>query len=371
MIKLLIVDDSPLIRRLLTDVFTQHGGFEVETARNGEEALEKLRTFEPDVITLDITMPGMSGLECLDRIMVERPCPVVMVSSLTTEGAQETLQALALGAVGFVPKPRGAVSIALEEAADELIATVAAASRVTIPRTLRLVERIRRLRETRAGASLSPRPIARRPIARRPIARRPLQPIQPTGRERLVLVGCSTGGPPALDEVLGGLAGNFGAPIVIRAAHAGEFHRTSAQRLDRVCAVDVSEITRPTLLEPGHAYIGRGDADILITRRQGSLAAMPAPRSAEHHWHPSVDRLVDSALHIVAAESLVGVLMTGMGSDGAATMAEMWAQGGRTIAEAEETAVVWGMPGALVAAGGAEFVEPLEKIGGRLAALFR
>ena len=370
MIRLLIVDDSPLIRRLLTAVFTQHGGFEVETARSGEDALAKLKIFAPDVVTLDITMPGMSGLECLDRIMIERPCPVVMVSSLTTEGARETLEALALGAVAFVPKPRGAVSIELEAASEELVATVLAAARVTISRTARLVDRIRRLRETRANVRPAARPSERPRPYRQPSESAPSESA-PSGAARLVLIGCSTGGPPALDAVLGGLSASFAAPIVIAQHMPANFTGPLAQRLDRLCAIDVSEVTRPTIIEPGHAYVGRGDADILITRRQGALAAMPAPSSANHHWHPSVDRLVDSALRIVPPESLVGVLMTGMGSDGADAMAQMRARGGRTIAESEETALIWGMPGALIAAGGAEFVEPLEKISSRLAGFFQ
>lgn len=362
MIKLLIVDDSPLMRRLLTDIFSHDQEFTVEVARNGEEALDRVLAFMPDVVTLDINMPGMDGLTCLDRIMLERPCPVVMLSALTTAGAEETLEAIALGAVDFFPKPRGAVSIELEAAAQRLIETVRNAARVSIPRTTRLQERIRlraRRRTARGGRTAPTREAA----AATPRTR------STTHGQQLVLVGCSTGGPPALDLVLGDLPASFPAPIVIAQHMPASFTGPLARRLDKLCSISVSELTAPTLVEPGHAYIGRGDADVLISRRKGMLAALPAPNSRDHHWHPSVDRLVESALRHVAPAGLIGVLLTGMGSDGASAMAEMRSAGGHTIAEAEETAVVWGMPGTLVAAGGAEFVEPLERISTILATL--
>jgi two-component system chemotaxis response regulator CheB len=141
-----------------------------------------------------------------------------------------------------------------------------------------------------------------------------------------------------------------------------------ARRLDRLCAIGVEEVARPTPLRPGVAYIGRGDADVLVSRRRGSLVALPAPSSPEHHWHPSVDRLVLSAMEVLDPAALVGVLLTGMGADGAQAMAALKAGGGRTIAEAEESAVVWGMPGALVKAGGASEVLPIAAIAEALAA---
>lgn len=362
MIKLLIVDDSPLMRRLLIDIFSRDREFTVEIARDGEEAIDRLATFLPDVITLDINMPGMDGLACLDRIMLERPCPVVMLSAFTTAGAEATLEAMALGAVDFFPKPQGAVSIELEAGAERLIETVRNAARVSIPRTTRLRERVRlraRRYPRRSDAIAADLRSVGAGVRKSPKA---------TGRQ-LVLIGCSTGGPPALDGVLGDLRASFPAPIIIAQHMPASFTGPLARRLDKLCAIAVSEITGPTGIEPGHAYIGRGDCDVLISRRKGVLAAMPVPNSPDHHWHPSVDRLVESALRHVAAADLVGVLLTGMGSDGALAMSEMRTAGGRTIAEAEETAVVWGMPGALVRAGGAEFVEPLERISSILATL--
>jgi len=359
-IKLLVIDDSPLMRRLLVDIFTEAGDFEVEVARSGAEALARLAEIAPDVITLDIHMPGMDGLTCLDRIMVERPCPVVMVSSLTAEGADETLEAIALGAVDFIAKPRGALTLEIDEVIPVLVEKVRTAAGARISRATRLRERVR------ARAAGAPR--ARPPVRQAPAARRPrVAPLSPEG---LVLVGCSTGGPPALDVLLGELPADFPWPIVVAQHMPASFTGSLARRLDKLCNLTVSEVARTTPLEAGNIYIGRGDADLMITRRGGVLSALPAPSSPDHIWHPSVDRLVASAMKFIAPESLIGVLMTGMGADGASAMTELKAQGGITIAESADTAVVWGMPGALVAADGASIIAPLDRLAAELTALF-
>lgn len=362
MIKLLIVDDSPLMRRLLVEIFTAAGDFIVEVARDGAEALDKLQPFAPDVVTLDIHMPGMDGLACLDQIMVRRPCPVVMLSALTADGADETLDAMALGAVDFVAKPKGAVSLEIDALAPALVETVRSAAAARISRTTRLRERVRA-----RVAGLVPAPAHReeRPL----LPAQALMPVAVPGQTGLVLVGCSTGGPPALDALLGELPADFPWPIVIAQHMPATFTGSLARRLDKICALAVSEVDRAVPLEPGHAYIGRGDADLLLSRRKGAVIAMAAPSSHEHYWHPSVERLVDSAMRLVAPERLIGVLMTGMGTDGASAMTSLKENGGRTIAESAETAVVWGMPGALVANGGASVVRPLDQIAGELMAL--
>jgi two-component system chemotaxis response regulator CheB len=355
-IRLLIVDDSPLMRRLLTSIFGPDEGFEVAVARDGAEAIAALRDFRPAVVTLDIHMPGMDGLTCLDRIMLERPCPVVMLSSLTTEGAEETLEALALGAIDFIPKPTGALSLEIEDMAGLLVEKVRSAAQAHVSRTTRLAERVR----LRSGPVLAKAGAIEQAGWSLPEA---------AAREtELVLVGSSTGGPAALDEVLGGIPETFPCPIVIAQHMPASFTGALARRLDRMCAIDVVEVAHPTPLRPGCAYIGRGDADVLVVRRRGALVAMPAPSSPDYHWHPSVDRLVASAMQLVSSERLFGVLLTGMGADGAATMARLRAGGGRTIAESADSAVIWGMPGALVRAGGADFVLPLPDIAGTLVA---
>ncbi|KLK90494.1 chemotaxis protein CheY [Microvirga vignae] len=359
MIRLLIVDDSPLMRRLLGGVFTAEGDFEIAFARNGVEALEQLSAFSPDVITLDVNMPEMDGLACLDRIMLERPCPVVMVSSLTDAGASVTLEALGLGAVDFITKPDRAISLEMETLAPQLVEKVRAASRARLPGSLRLAERVR----LRSGLGYqAPAAAPRRPVIASPVRRR----IKDLPAHGVVLIGTSTGGPPALDALLSRLPPDFPWPIVVAQHMPGSFTGPLARRLDKLCALTVTETIHPMPLEPGNVYIGKGDADIILGVRPDGPVVMAAPSLPEHRWHPSVDRMVDSAMQHFAPGSLIGVLMTGMGSDGAETMARLRAQGGRTIAEAEESAVVWGMPGELVRRGGAEIVVPLEQIADRV-----
>ena len=353
MIKVLVVDDSALARKLFGGLLANERDFEVAFARNGVEALEQLEAFRPDVVTLDVNMPGMNGLACLDRIMVERPCPVVMVSSLTADGAEATLEALRLGAVDFVPKPEGAVSLRMADFAPKLVLKVRAAATARLRSSRRLQERVRH----RIGGAGQLRPALAAPT--RASSRSAMD-------GSLVVVGTSTGGPPALEAVLASLPADFPWPIVVAQHMPATFTGPLARRLDTLCAIDVVEVARAVALQPGCAYIGRGDADVVIARRAAGLVAMAAPSHADYPWHPSTDRLVRSAMDHVPAERLVGVLMTGMGNDGAAAMTELNAKGGRTIAESEARAVIWGMPGELVKAGGADWVLPLSKIADRL-----
>jgi two-component system chemotaxis response regulator CheB len=188
--------------------------------------------------------------------------------------------------------------------------------------------------------------------------------------ERLVLVGTSTGGPPALDALLAPLPADFPAPILVAQHMPATFTGALAKRLDRLTALEVVEIAEPTPLEAGRVYVARGDADVIVTRRRGRLFALGAPPNPTYHWRPSVNRMVDSAMDQAPAAGLVGVLMTGMGSDGAAAMTRLRQAGGTTLAESEATAVVWGMPGELVRAGGASEVVDLHDLAAHLAALF-
>jgi two-component system chemotaxis response regulator CheB len=354
-IRILIVDDSALVRKLFGRVLSNEADFEVAFARNGLEALAQLEEFKPDVITLDVQMPQMNGLECLDRIMVQRPCPVVMVSSVTAEGAAATLDALRLGAVDFISKPAGAVSLRIDEFAPILKEKIRAASTARLPASRRLKERV----QLKTAASTAARP-------RKPSLEPADESVETARGEGFVLVGTSTGGPPALEALLVPLPATFPWPILIAQHMPAGFTGPLARRLDGICSLNVIEVTQPLAMQAGCAYIGRGDADIVISKRAAGLVVMAVPSKAEYLWHPSTDRLVRSALEHVPASQLIGVLMTGMGNDGADAMTELRQKGGKTIAEAEETAVVWGMPGSLARAGGATWVLPLPKIAQRL-----
>ncbi|MFL5282858.1 MAG: chemotaxis-specific protein-glutamate methyltransferase CheB [Rhodopila sp.] len=347
--KLLIVDDSALMRRHLRQVFEAAGDFEVHMARNGAEALSMAIALQPDVVTLDVNMPEMDGLTCLARLMQESPRPVVMVSSLTTDGAQVTLEALRLGAVDFIPKPGGTVSLHIHTIETVLVATVRAAASA----------RIRR-RVTRA-------PVPRHaPLARLQAPVEPAVSAGPGMIEGLVLIGSSTGGPGALEDVLPLLPDDFPWPVVVAQHMPASFTALMARRLDEICRLRVVEAAAAQPIQPGHVYFARGDADVLITRRADALHVAPVPAGAEFPWHPSVSRMVRSALQYVPPQRLACVLLTGMGNDGATEMADVRRRGGRTIAESEQSAVVWGMPGELVRMGGAGIVLSSGQIAGQL-----
>ena len=362
MIRLLIVDDSALMRRQLTLLFAAAGEFDVRQARNGLEAVQANREFQPDVVTLDINMPEMDGITALSLIMAERPVPVVMVSSLTEKGALATFEALNLGAVDYVAKPGGTISLSLDQIKDDLVAKVRAAA------TARLRKEARRSRSQvlaeagavrKASTGLRDRMREERATIQREASQ---SAAMRRGEAGLLLIGVSTGGPRALEEVLPALPEDFPWPVLVAQHMPASFTGPFAARLNALCPLDVVEVTRPMPLLPGQIYIGKGGADLLVSRRGEELLALPRPESALHLWHPSVELLGRSALEHVPARQLVGVMLTGMGYDGADAFAEIRKQGGRTIAESEATAVVFGMPAELIERGGASVVLPLEKV---------
>jgi two-component system chemotaxis response regulator CheB len=344
MIKLLIVEDSALMRRHLTQLFEKERDFETLAARNGVEALRALDEFDPDVITLDINMPEMDGLTCLSRIMVQRPKPVVMVSSLTEQGAEATFEALQLGAVDFVHKPDGTMSRDILRIERELLLKVRSAATTTVRRSRGLATRI----------------VERR--SNRPTRVEPAIPPLPRDKLGIVLVGVSTGGPGTLEEILPHLHAGFPWPVVIAQHMPASFTGVFARRLATLCHVPVTEVTRQTVLEGAHVYIARGDVDIVFTKTVLGMMALPAPASANHLWHPSVTRMVESAMKALPPDRLIGVLLTGMGDDGAKSMATLRTRGGRIIAQDEATSVVFGMPGELVRMRGADAVLPAHAI---------
>lgn len=356
----LVVDDSALMRRRIADLLIE-AGFRVETAATGEEALARLPVVDPDVVTLDVTMPGMDGLTCLARIMVEHPTPVVMVSALTGAGAEETLEALRLGAVEAVQKPAAG---SIGRIGEELVETVRAAASSRPRRVHGLRERLRLARARIAGEDfVVPEGL---PPAVPPMAASPAAVAAGDEGEGVVLVGVSTGGPSTLEDILPLLPAGFPWPVVVAQHMPAAFTATLARRLDELCALKVVEVERATVLAPGMVCIARGSADVELARRGGRLQAVCVPPSPDRPWHPNADRLVTSALRLLPADRLVGVLLTGMGNDGAAAMAELHARGGRTIAESEDSAVIFGMPQDLIRRGGAGVVLPSGRIAGQL-----
>jgi two-component system, chemotaxis family, protein-glutamate methylesterase/glutaminase len=346
MIKLLLVDDSALMRKYLRTIFEDEGDFEIRTARNGRDALEQIAEFSPDVVTLDVNMPEMDGLTCLSHIMAEDPRSVVMVSSLTAEGAMVTLEALEIGAVDFVEKPDGTVSLNIGRIREALVQKVRAAAKARLRRARGLVRRMQTQRE--------------KEVERRP-RRSSADPAH-----GLVMIGVSTGGPRVLEEILPRLPADLPWPVLVAQHMPAAFTGVFAQRMNGVSALQVVEAARPTPLKSGTVYIAQGDADVLVERRLGRLTAVPTKADPALLWHPSVERMVSSALESAPAEQLIGVMLTGMGNDGAAAMTELKRRGGRTIAESEESAVVFGMPGELVRMGGASVVLAGGEVAGQI-----
>lgn len=345
MTKLLIVDDSALMRKCLRVIFEGGGKFEILTARNGRDALAQIELHDPDVVTLDINMPEMDGLTCLSEIMTRFPRPVVMVSSITSKGALATLEALELGAVDYVEKPGGTISLNIDAVGRELILKVEAAAQSKPRRARGLARRVRQAAETR------PKPRAS---------------ASTEGVGGIVLIGVSTGGPRTLEDILPELPSDFPWPVVVAQHMPAAFTASFAARLDKICALNVVEVASAQPLKRGQIYVGRGNADVIVDTRLGRVIVNSVGEDGRFHWHPSVERLVQSAMRTMEAGVLVAVQLTGMGNDGAEAMTALKRAGGRTIAEHESTAIVNGMPAELVRLGGAQAVLPSHRIAGQL-----
>ncbi len=356
MLKILVVDDSALMRRQLTLLFEAQGDMVVRQARNGAEAVAENHSFQPDVVTLDINMPEMDGITALSLIMTERPVPVVMVSSLTEKGALATFEALNLGAVDYVAKPGGTISLSLEVVKADLLAKVRMAAKVKLGRM--------RTGSTGVVTGLS----QRMREERQRIQSNGMVFRRPANGEGLVLIGVSTGGPRALEEVLPQLPADLPWPVLVAQHMPASFTAPFAARLGALCSLPVMEVNKPQPVQPGHVYIGKGGADMVLAQRGEVLTALPKPESPECLWHPSVEMLARSAMQVISPERILAVMLTGMGYDGADAFTDIKRAGGRTIAEAEETAVVFGMPGELIARGGATVVLPLGKVANQVKA---
>jgi two-component system, chemotaxis family, protein-glutamate methylesterase/glutaminase len=356
-IRVLVVDDSPSVRRLFGRILSAEPDIEIAYASNGVEALDRMARFLPDVVTLDLDMPEMSGFSFLDRIMLERPCPTVMVSSLTEHGAESTLDALHRGAIDFVLKPDGALSLYIDSFAPELLRKIRSAANAKLKAKRSIGERVR----PRIAATARLQPVSTKGTL---ISRN----LTPDSGDGLVLVGVSTGGLHALEALLAPLPPTFAWPILVAQHMPASFTGPLARRLDALCGIRVVEVVRPMPLKAGYAYIGRGDADLIVSMLGKRIGVKLVPARIGYPWHPRIDRLVESAMEQerMLAAQMVGILMTGMGDDGAKQMARLRMFGGKTIAESKETAVVWEMPGKLAEADDADWILPLEDIAQQL-----
>ena len=340
MIRVLIVDDSRMIRDVLTDILKEQPDIEVcGTAADAFEARDKIRDLKPDVVTLDVEMPKMNGLEFLDTIMRAKPMPVVMISSFTETGSDITFRALELGAVDFVLKPK-----LNEQTPDDYGRVIA--DKIRAAKSARL----------RAPRRADPSDTVSMPAM---VAKKPV-PRGVKTSERLVCVGASTGGTEAIREFLVGMPAD--CPGILIVQHMPEhFTKMFAERLNGLCQVTVKEAEHNDPILPGHAYIAPGGKHLWVKREADQLLCKLSTEPPMNLHRPSVDFLFLSAAKFVGADA-VGVLMTGMGKDGAAGMLKMKESGAWTIAQDEATSVIFGMPREAIELGAAQEVAPLGKL---------
>ena len=368
-IRVLIVDDSALVRRMLTDMLASDRSIEVVgAAADAHAAREKIKKLNPDVLTLDVEMPKMDGLTFLRNLMRLRPMPVVMVSSLTERGAEVTLDALALGAVDYLSKPKIDIAATLGNYAEELIGKVKAAARAKV-RALDAAPPASGARggpstaahglppAAQPGASLQAVPPAASTTAVLPLIKSAATRIT---TDRIIAIGASTGGTEAIKEVLMRLPPD--CPGVVVAQHIPKAFSTAfARRMNDCCPLSVFEAEDGQQMRAGHVYIAPGDRHLLIERDGARYVVRIDDGTPVNRHKPSVDVLFRSVARS-AGRNAIGVLLTGMGKDGARGLAEMRAAGSRTLVQDEATSVVWGMPGEAVALGAADRVLPIEAI---------
>jgi two-component system chemotaxis response regulator CheB len=340
--RVVVVDDSALVRSLLTEIINRQSDMEcVGSASDPFAAREMIRNLNPDVITLDVEMPRMDGIDFLSKLMRLRPMPVVMVSTLTERGAEVTLKALELGAIDFVAKPKIGVADGLKQLADEITEKVRTASKARVAKPHAPVAT-----STVAGGALPPKPAP--------------QSIGRLSTEKLIFIGASTGGTEATKEVLMNLPPDSPGVVITQHMPPG-FTKSYANRLDGLCKIRVKEAVDGERVLPGHAYIAPGGFHLSVERSGANYIARVTDGEPVNRHKPSVEVLFESAARVVGQNSL-GIMLTGMGADGAKAMRTMKDAGSYNVCQDEATCVVFGMPREAIAHGAANEVLPLNKI---------
>lgn len=347
-IKVLVVDDSALIRSLMKEIINSQPDMEmVGSAPDPLVAREMIKQLNPDVLTLDVEMPRMDGLNFLEKLMRLRPMPVVMVSSLTESGSDITFRALELGAVDFLTKPKMDISNGMQQYTDEIADKIRAAAKARIRKA--------------AAASTAPSPVAPRLSADAVL---PSLSNTITSTEKLIILGASTGGTEAIKEFLTRLPPD--CPGILIAQHMPEaFTLSFANRLDSLCRISVKEAQNGDRVLPGHAYIAPGHSHLLLKRSGANYICELNQGPPVNRHRPSVDVLFRSAANCAGANA-IGVILTGMGKDGAAGMLEMKQAGAYNFAQDEATCVVFGMPKEAINMGGVDEVAPLPEMASRV-----
>ncbi len=344
--KVLIVDDSALIRSVLREIVSDQPDMEVVgVAPDPLVAREMIRQTNPDVLTLDVEMPKMDGLDFLERLMRLRPMPVVMVSSLTERGSETTLRALELGAVDFVAKPKISIQSGMRDYADLIADKIRVASRARVRARQRMVDGVN---GTDGGDGTDP--ARAMPALRTPFG----------SSEKLIIIGASTGGTEAIREFLQQMPSDCPGILIVQHMPEG-FTRSFAQRLDSLCRISVKEAEHGDRVLPGHAYLAPGHSHLLLARSGANYVTALDQGPPVNRHRPSVDVLFESAA-ANAGRNALGVILTGMGKDGAAGMLKMREAGATNFAQDESTCVVFGMPREAIAVGAVHEIAPLVQL---------
>lgn len=347
MIKVLVVDDSAFMRKALTSMLQEDPEIKVlGAARDGIEAIQMIQELRPDIVTMDIEMPRMDGITALKEIMSKCPVPVIMVSSLTTEGAKVTIEALELGAVDFIPKNLSELSVNIVKIKDMLLEKIKTIGKRGVIRRRPIVETT----ETRIETS------------KMELQRTRISSERKVG---LVSIGTSTGGPKALQEIIPKLPKDFPVPIVIAQHMPPNFTKPFAERLDQLSQLSVKEAEEGEVIKPGIVYVAPGRGHMRLKRRGIETLISISEDREEFIYRPSVDALMFSVADCFPGRSL-GVILTGMGNDGAKGCKRIKETGGRVFAQNEETCVVYGMPRAVIEAGIADKVVSLDEMAGEI-----